>query len=92
MKTIKEFKKMKKLESVNTEDLIKELQRRGYIRILWHRDDILGILQESQYMDWDQNDIDKICNQIEHYHDANYGINWDVIREFIDIHFNNKKK
>lgn len=72
-----------KLTKVDTEDLIQELLNRGYIRVLWHKEDVectavdMGVtLTEDQ--------IEQVIDNISHDHDANTGVNWYVIQHHIE--------
>jgi hypothetical protein len=79
------------LKNIDSELLIQELQNRGYIRVLWHRDDVVSTAEE---MDVTLND-DEICfvmDEIEADHDANYGVNWDFIQIKINDTIDNRKK
>lgn len=71
------------LTKIETEDLIQELLNRGYVRVLWHKDDVestavdLGVTLTEQQ-------IEQVIDNISHYHDANIGVNWYVIQHHIE--------
>jgi hypothetical protein len=79
------------LNDLDTELLINELQNRGYIRVLWHRDDVLHKAEEMNVILHDD-EIDSIMYYIENKHDANYGVNWDFIQIIIDDVIDSRKK
>jgi len=72
------------------EHFTKELnqdQKGNSISIIWTKDDVITkanddgiVLTDSQARD--------ILLQVEHYHDASIGINWDVIGCHIDGYLN----
>ena len=79
------------LNDLDTELLINELQNRGYIRVLWHRDDVLHTAEEMGVILHDD-EIDSIMYDIENKHDANYGVNWGFIQFIIDDVISNREK
>lgn len=79
------------LKNFSDDQLIKELQNRGYIRVLWHRDDILKVAEENDII-LNEDEIHFIMEDIEENHDANYGLNWDDISMKIDDVVNNREK
>jgi hypothetical protein len=79
------------LNDLDTELLINELQNRGYIRVLWRRDDVLHTAEEMGVILHDD-EIDSIMYNIENKHDANYGVNWDFIQFIIDDVISNREK
>jgi len=79
------------LKDIDSEVLIQELTSRGYIRVLWHRMDIEQEADELNVV-LSEDEIISIIEDIEHYHDANYGLNWDVIRDRIDNVVRNREK
>ena len=72
---------MSKLKEINTEDLIKELCSRGYLRVLWTKDDIKHVAENNFenpiYLTDDQ--LNDVVTFIEDNWDANIGISWDTI-------------
>jgi hypothetical protein len=79
------------LKDIDSEVLIQELTSRGYIRVLWHRMDIEQEADELNVV-LNEDEISFIIEDIEHYHDANYGLNWDVIRDRIQGVVSNREK
>lgn len=65
-----------------TEDLIQELMKRGYIRVLWHKNDIEDEA-ERMGITLTENQIENVIGYLESNHDANNGVNWDVINYVI---------
>lgn len=74
------------MKNLTTEQLIKELTLRGYLRTLWHRDDVEGRLNEV-HNNYTEQDVVSICESIERRWDASVGVNWDVIDAYIEMHF-----
>jgi hypothetical protein len=79
------------LKNFSDDQLIQELQDRGYIRVLWHKDDILRVAEENDITLTDD-EIHFIMSDIEENHDANYGLDWDVISMKIDDVVSNREK
>ncbi len=80
----------KTLKDFSEEELIKELQSRGYIRVLWQRDDII---ERHKEVNEDQepltdDEVDNIVSMIESKHDCNVGLNWETLDYFIDQELN----
>ena len=54
------------------------------ISINWSTEDILcqaGIME----VDLSESEADQILDEIFNYHDANLGVNWDVIASYIEV-------
>jgi uncharacterized protein YpuA (DUF1002 family) len=68
---------------VKTETLIKELCKRGYIRVLWQKDDVKEQAQ-NRGIDLTDKQVNEIVRLIERQHDCNVGLSWDVIDIFTD--------
>jgi hypothetical protein len=79
------------LKNFSDDQLIEELQDRGYLRVLWHKDDILKVAQENDVTLTDD-EIYFIMSDIEENHDANYGLAWDDISMKIDDVVINREK
>ena len=79
------------LKNLDTELLIEELQNRGYIRVFWHRDDIINVA-ETQEITLNEDEIGSIMTEIEERHDANYGVNWEFITICIYDVVSNREK
>lgn len=77
------------LKDLDTELLINELQNRGYLRVLWHREDIVHMAEEME-VTLDDDEIDSVMDDIENKHDANYGVNWDYIKIMINDAIDNR--
>ena len=77
-----------KLDAIQTEDLIQELIKRGFIRVLWHKDDIEIRLNSLEYKFSDY-DVACIAENIQDTFDAEIGLNWNTIDFNIDNHFGN---
>jgi len=73
---------MENLKKINSEELIKELKERGYVRHLWHRDDII-YQAECDEVELTDEEIDEVAELLERKTDANIGINWEVISMWI---------
>ena len=67
-------------------ELKAEMKRHGYLTVLWHRDDIIGIAEREGHECTDE-DADNIAKEIERTWDASIGINWDVIVENVRNYF-----
>lgn len=48
------------------------------INIYWTAEDIIGAA-DSMCEELTEEEVLDVINRIEHYHDANYGINWEII-------------
>jgi hypothetical protein len=55
------------------------------IEIRWSTEDVLFKAEEMGYQ-ISEEDADVILDDVEHYHDASIGINWDVISYHIENH------
>lgn len=71
------------LKKVETEDLIQELMNRGYVRVLWHKDDVLT-QAEQMGITLTDTQVEFVMDNLCHYHDANIGVNWEVIQYQIE--------
>jgi hypothetical protein len=78
------------LEKIDSERLIQELQNRGYIRVLWHRDDVVSTAEEMN-ITLNDDEISFVMDEIEADHDANYGVNWDFIQIKINDVISNRE-
>ena len=59
---------------MNITKLESQLLKQGYIVVLWHINDVKELRP-----DLSDEQCRKVLQQCEHDHDANIGINWDVI-------------
>ena len=57
----------------------------GYIHIKWHIDDVKATAKNMNVSISDD-DARAILEDIYHGHDANNGVNWEVIETYIDMH------
>lgn len=71
------------ITEINTEELIAELEKRGYIRVLWHEDDIRDAA-ETMEVDITDDQIKEVKSYLEDYFDANTGITWYTINNAIE--------
>jgi hypothetical protein len=78
---------MVSLDKFPTENIIQELKNRGYIRIFWHKDDIISACETFDFT-YNDKDIDAIVKKIENSFDASQGVNWNVIGWHIYEYFN----
>ncbi len=80
--------KARAVVKTNPQNQIKEakevLKKAGYISCFWHTDDITAYA-ESNDIKLTKKQVDKVRENIEKGHDANQGINWEVIAENIRI-------
>ncbi len=53
------------------------------IEIKWSTEDVLAVA-ETLDIELTETQADKILDNLLHYHDANVGINWDVINFHIE--------
>jgi hypothetical protein len=79
------------LMNFSDDQLIQELQDRGYIRVLWHKDDILKVAEENDVTLTDD-EVHMIIEDIEESHDSNYGLDWDFISMKIDSVIDSREK
>ena len=70
------------LEDVQTDFLIEELRYRGYLRVLWQKEDIEHAINEFG-KEPHENDVNAIADIIEKSFDASVGINWEVIGIYV---------
>ena len=61
------------------------------IEIKWATEDVLGKADEMG-VKLTENEADKILDQLLRLHDAELGINWLVIENYIQEHINDKKE
>ena len=71
------------LKEVDTELLIQELCDRGYIRVLWNKEDVINTAEINDIELTDEQ-VSEVIYNIEQSFDANIGVNWDVIANNID--------
>jgi hypothetical protein len=76
------------LKEIETEELIQELQNRGYIRVLWNKEDIEMTAQTRFDITLTNEQVNEVVESIESSFDANVGVNWDVIADNIDYIIN----
>ena len=74
------------LEDVETDLLLDELKKRGYLHIFWQRDDIKAAIKELGFKSSEEA-ISAIVGDIEHYFDASIGVNWDTIGVYVYEYF-----
>ena len=67
------------------------LKNAGYIMCFWHQSDIQAHA-ESNDIKLTKKQVADVKSNIEHYHDANQGINWEVIQCHIDMVKEDSKK
>ncbi len=82
---------MENLKNVSDNQLLEELQKRGYVRVLWHKDDILKVAEDEDVVLTDD-EVNDIITDLEQNHDANYGLSWDTINDVMNDVINNRKK
>jgi len=82
---------MSELKEINTEELIKELSNRGYLRVFWMEDDIKHVaknnFEDPIHLTDDQ--LNDVVTFIENKWDANIGVSWDTIESSIAYVLNN---
>jgi hypothetical protein len=76
------------LKEIETEELIQELCSRGYIRVLWNKEDIEMTAQSRFDITLTNEQVNEVVESIESSFDANVGVNWDVIADNIDYIIN----
>jgi len=74
------------------EELKIGLKELGYISVLWHKDDIISVLEKRMVgikdaVKYTDEDLDKIVAYIERLFDAQVGINWEILEGYIDAYF-----
>jgi len=73
---------------IDTTILIDELERRGFVRQLWQLDDVCYMMATEGYDKHDQLMHGKqIVKYIGRKCDAEIGLNWEIIREYIAMYF-----
>ena len=72
------------------EELRQELKEQGYIDVLWHKDDVVAVLEENNHTYTDE-DVDNIVADIVKFFNAEVGISWEVIDSFVWMYFNDKQ-
>lgn len=76
---------MNEVMQIDTNTLMQELQRRGYIWQFWSVHDVAYKMAEMGYSeDIIKEESMNITKYIDKYADAEVGINWDVISVQID--------
>lgn len=80
------------LKDIDTEELKNELVRRGYIRAFWMQEDIRSYAEGRDYFSITDEDVKVIAKNIEDNHDAEVGINWGVIHDYIHDRLRYKAK
>lgn len=76
------------LKEIETENLIQELCDRGFIRVLWNKEDIVVTAKERFDITLTDEQVNEVVESIENSFDANVGVNWDVIADNIDYVIN----
>jgi hypothetical protein len=61
------------------------------IEIKWSTLDVLGVA-DNMNIELTEQEADKILDSIEYYHDAELGINWLVIENYIQQHIDEKQE
>lgn len=79
------------LKNLDSEVLLNELLNRGYINVFWHRIDIEFVAKDMDVV-LNEDEISFIKEDIEDNHDANYGLNWDIIVSKVKDVVNNREK
>ena len=71
----------KELKNINTEELIKELGDRGYLRVFWMKDDIKHVAENNfeNPIHLTDDQLNDVVTFIENQWDANLGVSWDTI-------------
>ena len=59
------------------------------IQIKWSTPDVLDVAQNMN-IELTEQEADKILDSLEYYHDAELGINWLVIENYIQQHVDKK--
>ncbi len=79
-----------------------EFNKQNSISIIWHVDDVQMRLSIMEEYDWfkkkygnnvelTHNECMKILSNIESYHDAEVGISWDTIENYINKYLEKKR-
>lgn len=76
------------LKEVETDELIQELCNRGFIRVLWNKEDVIVTAKERFDITLTDEQVSEVVESIENSFDANVGVNWDVIADNIDYVIN----
>lgn len=76
---------MSKLKEINTEELIKELCSRGYLRVFWLENDINHVAENNfeNPIHLTDDQLNDVVTFIENKWDANIGVSWDTIESSI---------
>jgi hypothetical protein len=76
---------MSKVKEINTEELIKELCSRGYLRVFWTEYDIKHVAENNfgKPIHLTDSQLNDVVTFIENKWDANIGVSWDTIESSI---------
>mgnify|MGYP000325996868 CR=1 FL=1 len=56
-------------------------KKQNIIPVFWSRNDVKDIVEdEEDPLDLTEDEIEQICVELERFHDATIGINWDIIK------------
>ena len=59
-------------------------KKQDIIPVFWIKNDIIGVCEDNDYT-LSSEEIDKVVYDLERYHDAEVGINWEVIKCYIQM-------
>ena len=59
-------------------------EKENIIPVFWIKNDIIGVCEDNDYT-LSSEEIDKVVYDLERYHDAEVGINWEVIKCYIQM-------
>lgn len=74
---------MNDLEKFTNGELFDELERRGFIRVFWNKEDVM-LKAEHMGITLSEEQVEDVMQNIRDDFDANIGVNWDVIRYHIE--------
>jgi len=78
---------MEKHETPTQYDLDKAkevMKAAGYISVFWHRLDVMDCIEKAGLKATKRN-VEKVVEALEKNHNAEAGINWDVINTTVDL-------
>jgi len=68
------------------------LRKAGRVGVTWGRNDVYYAAEEFMKELLSDKEIDKVLYNLEHFHDADVGINWDVIKCQIQMVIDERNK
>lgn len=80
---------MEELKKFTNSDLFDELERRGFIRVFWNKEDVM-LMADHMDVKLTEEQVDEIIQNIANDFDGNIGVNWNVIQYHIESECHDK--